>query len=217
MHYLYRITNQFDGKIYIGQTVDDKKRWGAHKSYAKQVAPVQYIHRAMIKYGIDNFIYEVICICRTQGDANATEELLIKQYDSQNSEKGYNIKPGGNNSSPSEKTKKKMSDAAKIRCIIYPNTIPSFWFGKQRSNETKEKISKTNIGKRHSKETIEKMLSSAKNGTKSHLAKLSDNDVLEIRSKYILLKCGYGKLAKEYEVSRSSIMRIIKRITWKHI
>lgn len=96
MHYLYRITNTLNNKIYIGQTVDDKRRWGAHKSYAKNSEKTgQYIHRAMAKYGTDNFIFEVIAICKTQEDADETEMVLIEQYDSRNKENGYNLAPGG--------------------------------------------------------------------------------------------------------------------------
>lgn len=111
MHYLYRITNQLNKKIYIGQTVDARKRWGAHKSKSKTDSPVQYISRAMAKYGIENFIYEIIATCQTQEDADETESFLITQYNSRNKEFGYNVKPGGNVAPHAEETKQKISQA----------------------------------------------------------------------------------------------------------
>jgi len=111
IHYLYKITNQLNNKIYIGQSIAPNKRWSHHKSDAKNEKPTQYIHRAMIKYGIDNFIFEIIASCKTQEGADEIESILIIQYDSRNITFGYNIKPGGNVSSPSEETKQKMREA----------------------------------------------------------------------------------------------------------
>lgn len=95
MHHLYRITNLLNNKVYIGQSDNVSRRWAYHKNQATKEKPVQYINRAMRKYGVDNFSFEVIASCRTQDDADETEILLILQYDSRNKNKGYNIKPGG--------------------------------------------------------------------------------------------------------------------------
>jgi GIY-YIG catalytic domain. len=65
MHYLYRITNQLNGKVYIGQS-NNKRRWSQHKYFAKHPEQTgQYIHNAMAKYGVENFIFEVIATCKT--------------------------------------------------------------------------------------------------------------------------------------------------------
>ena len=96
MYYLYIITDKLNNKVYIGQTINEKRRWRAHKSFAKNPEQTgQYIHRAMAKYGINNFIYEIIATCRTQEGADETEKQLIKQYDSRNPIKGYNVAPTG--------------------------------------------------------------------------------------------------------------------------
>lgn len=96
MHYLYKITNQFNGKVYIGQSKEETGRWKQHKYFAKNPEKTgQYIHRAMAKYGIDNFQFEILAVSKSQKDADETEIILIHQYDSRNKEHGYNIKPGG--------------------------------------------------------------------------------------------------------------------------
>lgn len=111
MHYLYRITNQLNGKIYIGQS-NNKRRWSQHLYFAKYPERTgQYIHRAMAKYGASNFVYEVIASCRTQDDANETEDILIKQYDSRNKERGYNLNAGGFNGEHSQETIEKIRQA----------------------------------------------------------------------------------------------------------
>lgn len=48
-------------------------------------------------------------------------------------------------------------------------------------------------------------------------AKLNDDDVLEIRAKYLKGGCSQRSLAEEYEMSQSSIWRAIHAATWHHI
>jgi group I intron endonuclease len=94
--YLYRITNQINGKIYIGQSVNTKKRWQAHKNQAKAIGTGktysnQAISRAIAKYGSENFIFEVIACCKGQDNANNIETELGKQYNSE-TPTGYNVR-----------------------------------------------------------------------------------------------------------------------------
>lgn len=140
MHYLYTITDTISNKIYIGQSIKEKERWRQHKYLARQENPIQYIHRAMKKYGINNFIYEVIATCLTQCDADETETQLIKQYDSRNKERGYNMAPGGN-----------VAWQAGLPPEMYP------MFGKHHTEESKKKISESNLGKIMSNESRQKM------------------------------------------------------------
>lgn len=112
MHYLYRVINQLNGKIYIGQTIDLHGRWQAHKSYSKNPEKTgQYVHRAMAKYGIEHFVFEHIATCVNQEDADMTESSLIWQYDSRNKEKGYNLTTGASYGGHSEETKEKIRQA----------------------------------------------------------------------------------------------------------
>lgn len=114
MHYLYRITNLLNGKVYIGQS-NNNRRWSQHKYFARHPEQTgQYIHRAMAKYGVENFIFEAIATCRTQEDTDETESILIIQYDSRNKECGYNSKIGGIGDirgSHNEETKEKIRQA----------------------------------------------------------------------------------------------------------
>lgn len=71
----------------------------------------QYIHRAMAKYGVESFIFEVIATCRTQEDTDEAESILIKQYDSRSKEYGYNLMVGGSYGGHSEETKEKQRQA----------------------------------------------------------------------------------------------------------
>jgi group I intron endonuclease len=101
IHYLYRITNKINGKIYIGQTVQPEKRWTQHKTSAATDNPKMVISYAIKKYGSNAFQFEVIAGCKTWDDANDTETLLVAQYGSL-VPNGYNASLGGFNAPKSE-------------------------------------------------------------------------------------------------------------------
>lgn len=61
---IYKITNDLNGKCYIGQTIDNKKRWKEHKQYSKYKSngdKYNYpLANAMRKYGVENFSFEML-------------------------------------------------------------------------------------------------------------------------------------------------------------
>jgi group I intron endonuclease len=108
---LYRITNKINNKVYIGQAADVSKRWHDHRRAVRINKPTQVVHHALIKYGLENFEFEVIVSCKTQDDANFIETELVKQYDSfVGNGKGYNATLGGMNAPKSEKWRQMMRD-----------------------------------------------------------------------------------------------------------
>jgi group I intron endonuclease len=138
MHFLYKITNQLNGKIYIGQSKNDKYRWRQHLYFAKNPNKTgQYIHHAMAKYGAENFEFQIIAFCRNQEDANNIENTLILQYNSRDTQFGYNLTVGGNYGGHSEETKRKLSEATKQQ--IKEKGHPSQ--GVKRSEEARQNMS----------------------------------------------------------------------------
>lgn len=71
-------------------------------------------------------------------------------------------------------------------------------------------------------DTTDNMLDRIKDGTSNNgeqhgLSKLTEQQVKEIRQKYIPHKYTMNKLATEYNVSKNNISRIIYRKTWTHL
>lgn len=100
--YIYKIYNDINGKVYIGQTIQTvKERFLDHLSCAKNKKYDTYIYRAMRKYGLENFnIIELLKIQNESIDQlhielNEVEKLYIKMYQSVDSEYGYNTDDGG--------------------------------------------------------------------------------------------------------------------------
>jgi group I intron endonuclease len=129
MHSIYIITNTVTGKSYIGQTVDPKKRWSQHRTYAKN-NPTQGIHIAMNADGLENFTFEVIETCETLKQANAREVELIALRNTLEPN-GYNRDRGGAGLNPSEETRTRISESLK---------------GHEVSEETLAKLSESHKG-----------------------------------------------------------------------
>ena len=100
--YIYKIINTVNNKRYIGQTTRTlKERWRSHIYEANSNNSRMAIHRAMLKYGIENFsIVELAEIgCATQEglkkSLNYFEKLFIKEFATLVDHGGYNISEGG--------------------------------------------------------------------------------------------------------------------------
>lgn len=95
---IYKITNMINGKLYIGQSKDYKRRKISHKKDFKKSDTILY--RAMRKYGFDNFSWEVIDTANTPDELNNKEMYWIDYYNSYIGNKnnnGYNMTKGGYN------------------------------------------------------------------------------------------------------------------------
>lgn len=89
---IYKITNNINSKVYIGQTTGPlKRRFQDHCIPNKSL-----ISQAIRKYGKDNFSVEVIYTATTNEELNIKEEELIKLFNCI-SPNGYNLREGGNN------------------------------------------------------------------------------------------------------------------------
>lgn len=93
MAYIYKIVNDVNGKVYIGQTVNIEKRWYKH-CYLASSGLDRHLYNAMRKYGIDSFHIEVIEEC-SEDKLNERERYWIHQYNSTNKNHGYNKSFGG--------------------------------------------------------------------------------------------------------------------------
>lgn len=90
---IYKITNIINNKCYIGQSRDIYQRWEKHKSNIYNSSKNYLkIYQAFRKYGLKNFIFDIIEIC-SEDKLNERELYWINYYDSYNN--GYNSTLGG--------------------------------------------------------------------------------------------------------------------------
>ena len=162
---IYKITNKIDGKCYIGQTIKNaEERWREHQAHAFGTHPNDVnktLYKAIRKYGLENFTFEVL-----QDNIETYEQLdkaEIYWIDFYNSFiKGYNETFGGQQYHKILPNKEIIEDYYKTRSarktalnfridhstvddILNQNNIPRFTF--RQSTGQRIKISKENFEK----------------------------------------------------------------------
>ena len=214
MHYIYRITNTENKKVYIGQTNNPSLRWSQHKSNAKYNRGNQVITRALTKYGAEKFEFEIIATCLTQYDTDITEEVLIKQYDSLNKIIGYNVDAGGNTTPRTPEILQKINKGRKK----YFETHDGWNKGKPWSEDIKLKMSEaamgkagTNTGKIFDDEWRLKISKSQAGKEQKDRRKFSEEIEKEICRLYIEEKKSTYSLGKQFNCQRTTIADLLKR------
>ena len=94
---IYKITNTVNQKIYIGQSIDIKKRFSRHKTSAFNKNSTMYnssFYKAIRKYGLSAFTFEILEEC-PKDVLDDKEQQYIKQYQSNDARYGYNMTEGG--------------------------------------------------------------------------------------------------------------------------
>lgn len=228
---IYIITNNINKKVYIGKSNDIERRFREHKSqYERLRTPNKPLYLAFDKYGIDNFSFEVLEECPSK-ELNRKEKYWIKQYDSDNSEKGYNILSGGDGHDCGEKHpnhKLTKEDVIDIRTRyanherkkeveklyadkIGPSGFSKVWKGTTWSDIMPEVYTKENKDfHRHN---------TGQTGSENGRALLSEKDVYEIRS----LKKQGKTLDEVYEmyrdtgIKKGSFEQTWYGLNWKHV
>ena len=96
MAWIYLITNDINGKQYVGKTYykSIQERWHQHlNDYKKQNCEKRPLYNAMNKYGIEHFHIKEIEYVLPEMDLEKREIYWINQYDTYHN--GYNATLGG--------------------------------------------------------------------------------------------------------------------------
>ena len=130
---IYKVTNLVNNKIYVGKTINTLRyRKTTHQSDAKNRKHNCIFHKAIRKYGEENFVWEIIDEVLFAESLIELEKYYIKKFESK-MPSGYNMTDGGEGTT-----------------------------GRIITNEFREKLRKANTGKKLSKETIKKRTESRK-------------------------------------------------------
>ncbi len=216
-HGVYQIRNLINNKRYIGSAAGKgfRNRWDLHIAQLyKGKHHSCHLQNAWNKYGPDNFVFEIIELCKPtvciEREQYYLDTLLFASCsDNRFYQLGYNtcrIAGSPLGVKRSEVTKTKISMAKR---------------GKKLSQEHKTKLSiaargnKNRLGHTPSEKTKRK-LSHALQGEKSHTAKLTESNVNEIHD---LLEMGITPkvIAQKFGVTRATISNIKTKKTWSHI
>jgi group I intron endonuclease len=117
---IYKTTNKINGKIYVGKDVNHGPDY---------LGSGFLLHKAIKKYGRENFVNETIEECENTEQLNEREIFWIKELDSTNRKIGYNIAKGGTggdtwthlDDATKELVRKKRSEAGKKAYMDNPS------------------------------------------------------------------------------------------------
>lgn len=161
---IYVFKNKINGKCYVGQSVEPEKRYRAHINAAKRNEQGHF-HRALRKYGIENFSYFLVYgnhlpVEYIQKVLNEEERKWVKFFDSYKN--GYNETPGGDGSG--RKGSKGMlgkNHTQKTKDFIRQHTLLQMSDPEQR-----KKISDTLTGRKQDPEVVKRRGESLKGKNK---------------------------------------------------
>lgn len=135
---IYKITNNLNGKCYIGQSKNITKRFYTHKNSRKKNMAIS---DAIFTVGVENFSFEILILC----SETELDEYEIRFINENNSlvPNGYNIRTGGSANYKVTDTSNLMKSA---KCRNNKGSNNPF-YGKTHSLETRNIISLANKGK----------------------------------------------------------------------
>lgn len=112
--FVYVHINKTNGKRYVGITSkpNPEHRWNHGRGYQRNGN--KYFYNSILKYGWDGFDHVILYSGLSEQDAKDTEIRLIKEWDTQNRDHGYNLTAGGEGATGaivSEETRRKHSIA----------------------------------------------------------------------------------------------------------
>ena len=142
---IYGWYNTKNEKWYIGQTIRPEVRFKTHIHESTNQNDNNYFHRALRKYGLENFVYCVLEENVLRENLNMKEQEWIEYYDSFYS--GYNLSAGGGQTIYSDEVKRKLSESRKGKSCWWNKGKPSWNKGKHCSEETKRKMSEAHKGR----------------------------------------------------------------------
>lgn len=220
---IYKITNNKNGKFYIGSSSNIHQRWHSHKSKLRRgVHCNQHLQNSWDKYGEETFLFEVIlqvdealllteeqrvidetyCCDREFGYNKADNVLNPMKGKKHKPETIEKIRMNSTGRRHSDKTKKKISDILK---------------GKIPTDETRRKMSEAKRGKipvasllPRSKESRKKISEFAKTrtGHNNPNSRLTPEQIQNMREDFETKTMNNRQIAEKYDISLSTVKRI---------
>jgi group I intron endonuclease len=170
---VYRIRNTVNSKVYVGMTTQPPHaRWRKHISDATHQSRLA-IHRAIRKYGVEAFSFEVLEVCDGLEQLIAREAYWIRTLNTQLPH-GYNTTGGGRGitgHTNGPEMRAKMRQIALNRSPEHLAKISAARTGQRLTEATKEKIRAARAVQVFSPDVIERRAAKLRGGTHTEVAR----------------------------------------------
>lgn len=171
---IYKIENQVNHNVYIGQSTNILYRWYWHKDKLRtQKHYNEHLQKAWNKYGENNFKFSILETCKSE-ELNEREMYWDIFYRKDHTL--YNIRSTGDQKPMSQEHRDKIGKSLKGKYVGEKNSMygkhhteeykrqmskkmsgkNAYWYGKHRSDETKEKLRQASLGKKQKPEDLAK-------------------------------------------------------------
>lgn len=203
---IYLVTNLVNGKQYVGMTIRSlEERRREHEYHAKNNVSNSILHRAMCKYGFENFNWQTI-VYTDEDNLNVLEMSYVDFYNTK-APNGYNLTDGGegtNGYTFTDEQRKNLSKARRIFSFTKEDLIFLY---------LEQELTTTTIGAIHgcSNVTITKRLE------EYNIPRRGDNTEVEIPKEeleflYIDKKMYTTEIGEIYGCSRTTIRKKLSEI-----
>lgn len=144
--YIYRITNEINGKYYLG-----RRSCKCNPSKDSYMGSGKVLKLAIEKYGLENFSKEILCFAETAEELIEYESAIVDRYEV-NNPMCYNLILGGAGTAKGKATFKGKKHNKEAR-----RKMSKSLKGKAKSSSHKENIRKGCLGRVFSDETKNKI------------------------------------------------------------
>lgn len=216
---IYCYTNKLNGKQYVGQSIDIEQRRRQHEKDFKNEKSA--FHDAILKYGIENFIFSILEECSAQ-ELDEKENFWITKLNTYYG--GYNCNMGGKQHSIGEQNPRTAFTDVEVlnirkRIHIQNENIHLVYedFKDRISYDRFWSMAHGDTWKNVDCSMIKPLLNNQ--GSNNPRAKLQDTDVINIRYRKYILGEGTKTIYEDYKerISFSAFEKIALGSTWKHI
>lgn len=143
--YLYRIVNMFNGKCYVGSTINLKDRFSNHRRELKGgIHFNRNLQNSFNKHGSAAFVYEILGECQ-EDQRDFQEAFYIQKFNACHPDFGYNA------------LKIDLENGTKILSQDVKDRIAKKKMGVPRSLETRQKIGLAHKGQKRTAETCRRI------------------------------------------------------------
>ena len=221
---VYQIRNLINGKLYIGSAAQDRgltKRWINHTTKLRtNKHHNRHLQKAWNKYGADTFWFEILEECKPEQcierEQYYLDTLLFADCDDNRFRQlGYNICRVADSCFGIKRSEETRAKMSKAQIGN------QHAFGAKRSEETRTKMGVAKMGNKYSlgcrRSTKHKAtISKLKRGTGNQNAKLVEADIYEIHT-LLSQEWTQNMIAQKFDVTQGVISRIKTGKAWKYI